>query len=388
MVTAFRDGQVTLRSSRREEGFTFAVKEIGYQGVRKGDLVIHGMDGFAGAIGVSESDGKCSPVYSVCLPKRGISDARFYAAILRHLALTGYISSLARGIRERSTDFRYATIKDLIVPVPPIGQQCAIADFLEKKTAAIDALIAKKERLIELLQEKRQALITQAVTKGLDPNAPMRDSGVEWLGAVPAHWKVLQLRRVTRTCSYGISESLQPSGSVAVLRMNNLQDGRLSLEDLKYVDEYPEDLLLRDGDIVYNRTNSWDLVGKAALIELQEDTVGFASYLVRLRFYPSMLPHFATYLFNSEWFLAQARARAIPSISQANLSASEYVSLKIALPPVEEQCRIIDRISDADSRLGPLLEKNRRHIARLHEYRQALITEAVTGKLEISAVPA
>ena len=102
VVTAFRDGEVTLRENRRSDGFTFAVKEIGYQGVRCGDLVVHSMDGFAGAIGVSDSDGKCSPVYLCCTPIEGAWPP-FYAYVLRHMALSGFITSLAKGIRERST---------------------------------------------------------------------------------------------------------------------------------------------------------------------------------------------------------------------------------------------------------------------------------------------
>lgn len=106
IITAFRDGQVTLRSKRREEGFTNAVKEIGFQGILKGDLVIHAMDAFAGAIGVSDADGKSTPVYSVRTPVHDGINVRYFGFLLRYMALSGFINSLAKGIRERSTDFR------------------------------------------------------------------------------------------------------------------------------------------------------------------------------------------------------------------------------------------------------------------------------------------
>ncbi|AJO88135.1 restriction endonuclease subunit S [Haemophilus influenzae] len=139
IVTCFRDGQVTLRANRRTEGFTNALKEHGYQGIRKGDLVIHAMDAFAGAIGISDSDGKATPVYSVCLPhdKQKI-DVYFYAYYLRNLALSGFISSLAKGIRERSTDFRYSDFAELLLPIPPYLEQQKIADYLDKQTSKID----------------------------------------------------------------------------------------------------------------------------------------------------------------------------------------------------------------------------------------------------------
>lgn len=116
VVTCFRDGTVTLRKNRRLRGFTESIKEIGYQGVRKGDLVIHAMDASAGAIGVSDSDGKCTPVYVIC-QSRGNFSTYYYAYILREMARTKFILSLARGIRERSTDFRFETFAKQYIPV-------------------------------------------------------------------------------------------------------------------------------------------------------------------------------------------------------------------------------------------------------------------------------
>ena len=155
VVTAFRDGVVTLRSKRREDGFTFAEKEIGYQGVEKGDLVIHAMDGFAGAIGISESRGKCSPVYTIAVPKTGVrTHARFWAYYLRNLAVTGFIESLAKGIRERSTDFRWKDSGNLLVNFPNFSEQERIAEFLDQETTRIDRLVEKKLRMISLMGAK------------------------------------------------------------------------------------------------------------------------------------------------------------------------------------------------------------------------------------------
>lgn len=194
IVTAFRDGIVTLRANRRVDGFTNSDKEIGYQGVRVNDLVIHAMDAFAGAIGVSDSDGKSTPVYSVCKAHHESVVPLYYARLLRTMALSGFISSLAKGIRERSTEFRWKEAGNLMLPVPSAVEQKDITTFLDRETAKIDDLIYDQKKLIELLQEKRQALISHAVTKGLNPDAPMRDSGVEWLGEVPEHWGVKTIR--------------------------------------------------------------------------------------------------------------------------------------------------------------------------------------------------
>ena len=122
VVTCFRDGVVTLRKNRRTKGFTESTQWSGYQGIRKGDLVIHVMDAFAGSIGVSDSDGKSTPVYSVCTPKIDVNN-HYYAYLLREMARTGFIQSLYRGIRERSSDFRFEVFAGLYLPLPPRDEQ-------------------------------------------------------------------------------------------------------------------------------------------------------------------------------------------------------------------------------------------------------------------------
>ena len=199
VVTCFRDGTVTLRKNRRELGFTESLKEIGYQGVRRGDLVIHAMDAFAGACGVSDSNGKGTPVYSVCAPKDGIANSHYYAFCVREMARSQWILALSRGVRERSTDFRFAAFGGQLVPVPPSLEQAAIVRFLDHADRRIQRYIRAKERLIELLEEQKQAIIHQAVTGQIDvrtgqPYPAYKDSGVEWLGEVPEHWETRRLR--------------------------------------------------------------------------------------------------------------------------------------------------------------------------------------------------
>src|SRR6266851_4081273 len=178
VVTCFRDGTVTLRKNRRVRGFTESLKEIGYQGIRRGDLVIHAMDGFAGAIGVADSDGKGTPVYSVCEPCPR-ADAQYYAYTVREMARSQWIQALAKGIRERSTDFRFDMFGSQPVPVPPLPEQAAIVRFLDHADRRIRRYIRAKQKLIKLLEEQKQAIIHRAVTRGLDPNVRFKSSGVE-----------------------------------------------------------------------------------------------------------------------------------------------------------------------------------------------------------------
>jgi type I restriction enzyme S subunit len=165
IVTCFRDGVVTLRSNRRTEGFTNALKEHGYQGIRKGDFIIHNMDAFAGAIGISDSDGKSTPVYAVCKPwDENLVSSEYYAKYLRNLALQDFILSLAKGIRERSTDFRFKDFGELVYPLPPKQEQIQIVEYIDIQTAKIDKAIELQQNYIAKLKEYKASLIDSVVT--------------------------------------------------------------------------------------------------------------------------------------------------------------------------------------------------------------------------------
>lgn len=168
VVTAFRDGVVTLRSKRREDGYTFSNTEDGYQEVRPGDLVFHALDGFAGAVGVSDSHGNATPVYHVCVATSG-DDVAYLARLLRYLGRSGFLATQAPNVRERSVDFRnWATFGRLLLELPPVDEQRRIAAHLNEQAAKIDTLIEESERLIELARERRSALIAAAVTGQID----------------------------------------------------------------------------------------------------------------------------------------------------------------------------------------------------------------------------
>lgn len=161
IVTAFRDGQVTLRRNRRTDGFTMAEKEIGYQHICEGDLVVHSMDGGFGAIGVSESCGKASPV--VHAYTSSLCDLRFVAYQLRAAVKAGWIAALAKGIRVRSTQFDRPALASLNIAYPTVETQRRIADYLDRETAEIDAAVADLDKYVELLEKRRQVLVSEAV---------------------------------------------------------------------------------------------------------------------------------------------------------------------------------------------------------------------------------
>lgn len=388
IVTAFRDGEVTLRKNRRTDGFTNASKEIGYQGVRVGDLLVHAMDGFAGAIGVSDSDGKCSPVCSVCVAtEHGSLDVQYYGYLVRQLAVTDFITSLAKGIRERSTEFRYSEFSILRLAVPPLEEQTQIAKFLDYETAKIDALIEKQQQLIALLKEKRQAVISHAVTKGLNPDAPMRDSGVEWLGEVPAHWTVARLKFTSRI------QSGMPKGGkdlshvvhVPMLRVANVQDGWLNLDDVhlapverRHVERY----LLRAGDVLMNEGGDRDKLGRGTIWRSERPRCIHQNHVFAIR------PH----SIEPEWLDAVTRADyakfhfycvAKQSTNLASISSWNIKETQLVVPPPEERTKILSYLERAAMKADRAILLARRQTDLLAERRTALISAAVTGKIDV-----
>lgn len=164
VVTAYRDGTVTLRSNRRDDGYTFSATEHGYQEIRPGDLVFHALDGFAGAVGISDSHGNATPVYHVCETTAG-DVPEYIAMLLRYLGTSGFLATQAPSVRQRSVDFRnWSTFARVPVALPPTDVQLAVVAAINEETSKIDTLIAETEQLIELARERRSALITAAVT--------------------------------------------------------------------------------------------------------------------------------------------------------------------------------------------------------------------------------
>ncbi len=391
IVTAFRDGQVTLRSNRRTDGFTNALKETGYQRVHKGDLVIHAMDAFAGAIGVSDSDGKCTPVYSCCVPSNEAS-SEFYARCVRTMSTTGFIESLSKGIRERSTDFRWATFAEQILPHPPKAEQDAIVAHLDCATSRIDALVAKKTRFIELLREKRQALITHAVTKGLDTSVPMKDSGVEWLGEIPEHWKSMMLRRAVSSFQQGWSPDCEGRRAGVdewgVTKSGCVNGGVFREDENKALPsrfEPKRSLEILDGDVLMSRASgSPSLIGSAAYVSNPRRGLLISDKIFRLLPTAQTDPRFLVYSLGSTPLRRQIEQAIGGAEGLANnLSQQSIKELWLAQPPLEEQTEIVSHLDRATSRIDTLIAKTEHSIELLREHRTALITAAVTGKIDL-----
>lgn len=363
IVTCFRDGEVTLRSNRRIDGFTNAMKEVGYQGVRRGDLVIHNMDAFAGAIGVSDSDGKSTPVYSVCTPKNNVeANVYYYAYLLRSYALGGVIQSLAKGIRERSTDFRYKEFGDLYYQQPPIEEQQSIASYLDQKCGEIDKLITLQEEMITKLQSYKQSVITEAVTKGLDKNVPLKDSGIEWIGEIPEHWSVVKIKYLAKIKSGDSisSNEIMQEGIYEVYGGNGL----MGFCNKKNVDGV---------NIIIGRVGA--LCGNVRLISESKFITDNAL----------ILNCFDNALYSYMYIMLKAANLNNLNTSNAQplITGSKVLNVSLPIPPLSEQQSIADYLDQKCSEIDELISIKQQKIEKLKDYKKSLIFECVTGKRKV-----
>jgi type I restriction enzyme S subunit len=395
IVTCFRDGQVTLRSNRKTEGFTNALKEHGYQGIRKGDLVIHNMDAFAGAIGVSDSDGKSTPVYSACTPRReNTVSPYYYAYLLRVLAKNGLIESLAKGIRERSTDFRYSDFGELLLTVPPFDEQIAIVEFISRKTAQIDKAIAQKEKLIELLKERQQILIHKAVTQGLNPDVKMKDSGVGWIGEVPEHWEVKKLKTLIQNLESGVSVNASESefaneSEVGVLKTSCVYNYSFEPQENKKVFESELRRVacpVKANSIIISRMNAPELVGASGYVEKDFPNLFLPDRLWQTVFREGLdlNVNWLSKVFTTIGFRDRMAAIANGSSpSMKNISKGDFLNQSICVPALNEQNEIADFILDAETKVARLIILFKIEIEKLKEYKSTLIGAAITGNIKV-----
>lgn len=390
-ITCFRDGEVTLRRNRRTTGFTESLTEVGYQGIKKGDLVIHQMDAFAGAVGVSDSDGKSTPVYSVCQPKQELS-VHYYAYLIREMARSQFILSLSRGIRQRSCDFRFSAFGQCTLLVPPLAEQQKIVDYLDAKCSEIDALVERRERIIEHLQELKQSIIAQAVTRGLNPDTPTKDSGVSWLGCVPEHWEGSRMKYLlgkVQSGDWGQEVSANNAACICVrvadFDYENFRVTNSATPTLRgYRQETIDKLRLEQGDLLLEKSGGGDKspVGRCVVYCGCQDAV-CSNFVEALRVNARVLPEFLMYAISVLYASGHMRYFIKQTTGIQNLQMKRLLAMRLFLPPLEEQKEIVAFLQEKCARIGALVARHRAMKERLKELKTSLIAAAVTGKIDV-----
>lgn len=372
VITCFRDGEVTLRSNRREDGFTVATVEAGYQGIEPGDLVVHGMDGFAGAIGISDSRGKGTPALNVLSCSE---NKKYIMYLLRAMAYTEVFMALSTGIRVRTCDTNWKKLKSLDYLIPPADEQQCIADFLDAKCAEIDALTADIQTQIDTLEQYKRSVITETVTKGLNPNSEMKDSGVFYMAPMNATWR---LTKIGYICSK-LSRSFAPEDTALIC--SNKGKVQVRADDLTGIMISDDNAMqgIRSGDIAIHGMDTWH--GAIALSEYDGKitrVVHVCDSTEDKRFVVYYMQHLA---FQGVYKLISNGVRGNTSDFR---SWDKVRDIWIAIPETkEEQAAICDYLDSQCTAVEEVIATKKEQLEVLGEYKKSLIFEYVTGKKEV-----
>lgn len=356
-----------------------------------GDFVINSRSDRKGSAGAADRDGSVSLISTVLRPRDEI-EIKFAHHLLRSELFQEEFYRFGKGIVADLWSTNFTEMRNIVLAIPPLQEQRAIATFLDRETAKIDALVAEQEKLIALLQEKRQAVISHAVTKGLDPNVPMKDSGVEWLGEVSVHWEVCALRRVIAAIEQGWSPECYAREAEeqewGVLKAGCLNGGNFRPSENKALPpELPpeEAYEVRVGDVLMSRASgSPELVGSTALVKATRERLMLSDKIFRLKLKEFVNAAFFVAALNSRPLRIQIENALSGGNGMANnLPQSSLLTFAMAVPPLAEQTTITVFLEQETAKLDTLTAEARSAITLLQERRTALISAAVTGQIDV-----
>ena len=346
-----------------------------YQGVKAGDLLIHGMDTWHGAIAVSEYDGMCTPVVHVC---DSTQNKKYVALYLRNMASLKIFKLISNGVRQNTSDFRsWDKLANIPIPLPPLAEQEKIVSYLEDKTSKIDAYVADKEKEIELLQELKQKTIADAVTKGLNPDAKMKDSGISWIGEIPEHWET----RRAKFMFIKNKRERRPEDEVITC----FRDGQVTLRKNRRLTGFTESEKydgyqgIRKGDLVIHQMDAF--AGSIGVSD--SDGMGTSVY------------HCCTPTgdYNVYYYAYLIRQMALSGFIQSlykgirerssDFSFPVFGNQYLIIPPSDEQQAIVAYIEEKCEKIDKLASELQSEIDYLKEYKQRLIADCVTGQIKV-----
>ena len=361
--------------------------------VRTGDFVINSRSDRRGACGISAYDGSVTLISNVLAPKdQSAMSTRYFSYLFGSEGFADEFYRQGTGIVDDLWSTNWSRMKNILVACPPPTEQERIADYLDAKTNEINALVADCEREAELLREYRKAVISEAVTKGLDPDAPMKDSGVEWIGEIPEGWRTSKLR-FCGTTQNGISKGGEYFGSgYPFVSYGNAYRDELGKPELfgliESTEEERERYSIMRGDILFTRTSETiEEVGIASGALEDIANCCFAGFLIRFR--PnskwSLLPEYAAYYFRSDLYRPYITKEMV-LVTRASMSQQLLGGITVLIPPETVQKDIVSYLDNMTVEIDSLIEAKQSMADKLREYRKSLISEAVTGKFKVPGV--
>ena len=372
-----------LREVGKDVSFDSQVKRF-----QVGDVLFGKLRPYLAKVASPKCNGVCVSEFLVLRGRSVGLMPKYLAYLLLSRPIIDAINSATFGAKMPRADWQF--IGGMVQPFPSLAEQRSIVAFLDRETAKIDALVSKKERLIELLQEKRTALISHTVTKGLDPNAPMKDSGVEWMGDVPAHWEVKRLKVSVTDCVGGVWGS-EPNGldDLPCVRVADFDRHRLRVymhnSTLRAI--APNDRrrrVLNPDDLLLEKSGGGDLQPVGVVMLYDHDALAVCSnFIARLRIAVEFDPVFLTFL-HSALYAIRLNTRSIKQTTGIqNLDIPAYLREMVCFPPLSEQRAIAAFLDRETAKLDNLFAQVQKAIELLKELRTALVSAAVNGKIDV-----
>jgi len=356
--------------------------------VYPGDLVINSMNYGIGSYGLSKHRGVCSPVYIVLKPKLKEVEERYIFRILEIKKFQQYAQSFGNGILEHRASISWDILKNIGLPIPPIKEQEVIVQFLDHEVDKIDKLILEQEKLIELLREKRQIVISEAVTKGLNPKVKVKDSGVAWLGKVPESWDIVRLKKITSRISSGKT----PSGGAEVyvdigvifLRSQNVYDEGLRLEDVvripEKIDAEMSSSRVKGGDILLNITGG--SIGRSCCLPYDFESANVNQHVCAIRLSDPDMVSFVELFFKSD--IIKKQIDYIQNgAAREGLNFEQIGNFSICIPPPDERKLLVEEVKRKIKNFNDLISQIIESTSLLQERRSALISAAVSGQIDV-----
>ena len=362
-----------------------------YQAVDPGDFVLNNQQAWRGSVGVSKYSGIVSPAYLV-LEVHSELYPDYANVLFRDRKMVNQYLVSSKGVGSIQRNLYWPHLKRATVAIPPVDEQVRIAKVVKSKAAQINKFIRNKRQLIELLKEQKQNVINQAVTRGLDPKVKFKPSGVEWIGDIPEHWEEIPLKQIARadnSGSYGVEPEL---GEVVLPVATTAQidkDGKFLVRKMpirgfsaaeanRYSCKPGEILVVKSSGSISNV-----ITGKAGIFTEDTPDFAFSNFLMRLTAKrEKVLPLYLFYLLTSHLTRERVK-RMVAGSTYPNLRVGEYLSSKLPLPEVEEQSAICDFIQNEAAIIDQAITRAEREIELMREYRTRLISDVVTGQVDV-----
>ena len=389
VLSLYRDYGVVPKDSRDDNHNVTSDDTSSYKLVDDGDFVINKMKAWQGSMAVSEYRGIISPAYYICRITTTDINKRYIHYLLRNDSYKTEYMRLSSGLRVGQWDLNIDDFLRIMMILPTLAEQQRIAEFLDRKCAEVDEMIALQEQIIEELKAYKQSVITEAVTKGLNPAAPMRDSGIDWIGSIPEHWEVCRVKNVAslfgRIGFRGYtSDDLNKDGEGAItLSPSNMLPMGMDYTNVTYLSwmkyhESPE-IMIQNGDILMVKTGS--SYGKVSYVDNLPKEATINPQILRI--VSRINSKYLGYYLQTPLFIYQVEGGVvggtIPTISQEKIN-----NFFVAMPSIEEQQAIADYLDEKCADIDSLIQTKQSKIDSLKEYKKSIIYEYVTGKREVN----